>query len=797
MRRQLHHAPVALRRIPSERLRVNHLDHYLSTDHPTDSRDLQDAHKLACSVAQVYDQEFSETAAWPYEIGCPTESLSQSTTAMILCALLRFGGYLRNDQFPLKTGSSQLDAALPEKILKASTLLLEKVLSEKDGKAVLQTTSRTYGSNDIFTLAWLAEITDAKWSKVVSDSSPQLIADPEDAPVVKKWKQVKCELDRIAQELIEKWRNEKEPPVLFTPENGAACPHAFPALRLLQIVRGIHGPDFGALPDLYAHFEKSLHEQLSFSSIPDSRFDPAEMVFCLEGMLLCQKNTVDRTVFDRVLAVLSDAQRENAYWRPVKPFLVHQVGLVLFPVSVEIANSLIRSCEIFDGDELRDTYASKAVAMLRRYFQWLRARAVRLRRPGTDAGTGTEKKEPYEAVGWHSEHVNVPTLIHLWETSQVLDFLLAYRNSLSLHVARTTLVLSRFKTDSFAEKSWDKLQGALEPVTALGTDLKVYRDIGELFVAKNTAGLPSHYSMLLYGPAGTGKTTVAESIAQSLKRRLITVTVSDFLAEGGAQVEARAKNIFEVLMAQPPSVILFDEIDHFLLDRDSPRYRDQETLFQFMTPGMLTKLNDLRRSERSIFIVATNYEDRIDPAIKRTGRIDKKYLVLPPDAKQRKNILRSFLEKPISAAFVAALSDDHWKQIQEASVFLGYKDLQAAVGALLRLGETPQVDKFVEQLGAQARTTSLEAYASRFKEGEKLVLPSSAPVGEFLVLVAMLAESGREPNERERSVFSTFLQMLGEKSLTDETLKKFAPQLDAAWWNKVKTLLGSSVGSGA
>ena len=78
-----------------------------------------------------------------------------------------------------------------------------------------------------------------------------------------------------------------------------------------------------------------------------------------------------------------------------------------------------------------------------------------------------------------------------------------------------------------------------------------------------------------------------------------------------------------VLRAQSDSVVLFDEIDNFLLDRDTRRYAKQETVLQFMTPGMLTKLNDLRRAERIILVIATNYENRIDPAIKRPGRIDR------------------------------------------------------------------------------------------------------------------------------------------------------------------------------
>jgi hypothetical protein len=45
----------------------------------------------------------------------------------------------------------------------------------------------------------------------------------------------------------------------------------------------------GLRPDLTTFrrfFESMLHDQLSFSSIPDSRFDPGELIFCVEGLLL-------------------------------------------------------------------------------------------------------------------------------------------------------------------------------------------------------------------------------------------------------------------------------------------------------------------------------------------------------------------------------------------------------------------------------------------------------------------------------------------------------------------------------
>jgi len=750
------------------------LQDYLTNQYPSDTRDIDEVEQMLVSVAEVYRLEFNASAAWPYEIraskgasfrtGASTQKApSQSTTAMILDALLRFGGHfdtvdtspggIKRNVFAIASGNEgsapqngAQDNSLPAVVKGAGAILAREVW--QSGTA--STFSTTYGKNDIFTLAWVAEVASADWKGIYRDDKATT------APA--DWEDI---AKQVASAVLNKARNWLRDPKEFTEllrplgDGGATepqakvQPHAFTVLRLVQALQRLSAHESGSsvqdcFTGCYQYFERLLHEQLSFSSIPDSRFDPAELMFCLEGMLICQENTVDRTVFDRVISVLSEVQKQSPYWRPVKPFLTTQKGYALFPVSVEIANSLMRACALLDGDSLQDTYGSRCVGLLRRYWQWLRARAVRLQREG-----GVR-------VGWHSEHVNDPEVIHLWETSQVMEFLLSFRNALHRHVARTTLVLSRFTEKTPKVSSWEAVTAsheAVNPDIGVGKEqrLSIYRRIRKDFIGPWTGeGGDPNFSMLLYGPPGTGKTTVASGLAAALKRRFITITVSDFLAEGGAQLEARAKDIFTVLMAQPDCVVLFDEIDHFLLDRDSERYGKQDTVFQFMTPGMLTKLNDLRRRQRCLFVVATNYEDRIDAAIKRTGRIDRKYLVLPPDADKRKYFIQQWIgEEPMNPANKkyekplfgdVRVTADQWITLKRESLFLGFSDIEGAVKDV-RDSDPPTFELLEKALKDRARTTSLEAYQSRFnREGNPLPVRET-PIQEFLCLLALYCEA--------------------------------------------------------
>jgi len=60
---------------------------------------------------------------------------------------------------------------------------------------------------------------------------------------------------------------------------------------------------------------------------------------------------------------------------------------------------------------------------------------------------------------------------------------------------------------------------------------------------------------------------------------------------------------------------------------------------------MLTKLNDLKRKRKLLFVISTNYFERIDRAIRRPGRIDQHFLILPFDQSSRVKTLDDFICK--------------------------------------------------------------------------------------------------------------------------------------------------------
>ncbi len=147
--------------------------------------------------------------------------------------------------------------------------------------------------------------------------------------------------------------------------------------------------------------------------------------------------------------------------------------------------------------------------------------------------------------------------------------------------------------------------------------------------------------MLLYGPPGCGKTFFAKHFAEEVGFNFICVTPADLTSRWVNASQENIKNMFEEAEKNAPSIIFIDEINELVPNRESGEIHEMS---KSAVNEMLAQMD--RTGERGIFVIgATNYPHTIDPAILRSGRLDKKYYVGVPDGEARLALFKLYLKK--------------------------------------------------------------------------------------------------------------------------------------------------------
>jgi 26S proteasome regulatory subunit T5 len=143
----------------------------------------------------------------------------------------------------------------------------------------------------------------------------------------------------------------------------------------------------------------------------------------------------------------------------------------------------------------------------------------------------------------------------------------------------------------------------------------------------------------MYGPPGTGKTLLARACAAQTDATFLKLAgpqlVQMFIGDGAKLV----RDCFALAKEKAPSIIFIDELDAVGTKRfDSEKSGDREV--QRTMLELLNQLDGFASDDRVKVLAATNRVDVLDPALLRSGRLDRKIEFPLPNEEARAQIMR-------------------------------------------------------------------------------------------------------------------------------------------------------------
>jgi transitional endoplasmic reticulum ATPase len=216
----------------------------------------------------------------------------------------------------------------------------------------------------------------------------------------------------------------------------------------------------------------------------------------------------------------------------------------------------------------------------------------------------------------------------------------------------------------------------------------ILQKIVALFLALKERKFPSRKpprGLLFYGPPGTGKTLLMKVLAEKLElSEPIIIRGPEIISQYYGKSEARLRQLFafakEKAEKEDLAIIFIDEIDSLAPRRDLVRGELEPRLV-----GQLLSLMDgLERESMKghvVVIGSTNRPEALDPALRRPGRFDLEIEFDPPDANERREILKILLNNYVRDKYTNIKLDE----IAEQTIgFTGADLLQLLNEALLQ-----------------------------------------------------------------------------------------------------------------
>ena len=222
--------------------------------------------------------------------------------------------------------------------------------------------------------------------------------------------------------------------------------------------------------------------------------------------------------------------------------------------------------------------------------------------------------------------------------------LLNKKRNLPINKMMSNIPLSNsFNPEKFLYKSSIKLSslGGMTDIVKRLTEI-ISNPLNYYQAYKEINTLPIK-GILLCGPPGCGKTTLAYSIGGEFQIPFYKITGPDIISSLSGESEQIIRNLFNSVIENAPSILFIDEIETIIGRREQAnKEMERRIVAQIMT--CIDDINDKQLSELNapVFVIgATSKPEFIDSSMRRSGRFDVEIHIGFPTIEMREEMIIS------------------------------------------------------------------------------------------------------------------------------------------------------------
>ena len=471
--------------------------------------------------------------------------------------------------------------------------------------------------------------------------------------------------------------------------------------------------------------------------------DSDQLAWALATLLrnpkIYQADLAQQDLIRQAFTCLFDTQTEVGAWRHYAPLFHYRESGNAYCYIFETLTALLGCAMLPEAEFVRST--------LQMHFERLMRLFNYAKQTQTPLDDETRSEDgAIRPLGWSSGHRVKNPEPESWATASVFSYAQTLRRLVGVWTRDAALnVLPRRTTFALRAKAEQKLRERARTWKD-GDDL--IEQLYSMFI--NQVGLQPFdrptdpidpdtlpvgedfaRSAILYGPPGASKTSIVRALAGTVGWDYIELHASHFVADGLPAVQKKADEIFHQLMQLDHAVILFDEIDELVRERED---KAADAFGRFLTTSMLPKLAELWNGRKVMYFVATNHIEYFDRAITRSERFDAIIFVTPPSFEVKSKRLSDLMAEHYGLAItltaspaevenampdVRAIEALSPKETRERKLSEPW-DKPLAKFALLRYDELPELAyrlKEVAPSGGLINSELLAAALARVRDG--------------------------------------------------------------------------------